>query len=148
MIGRVLAGVQAGFVTLAFILAAVLGSAPQGATFSGIPVWSIYAVLIAGLCALAARVLRGRGPLTIAATIIIVGLICEAMYLTCEDFYPKHVGDIMVLAVGMGLAGAAILLPLVTLFYGSVFPDLMEKITVGAGEPVGWLQAELLGQVG
>ena len=104
MIGGVLAGVQAGLVTLAFILAAVLASAPPDAMSAGIPVWSIYAVLIAGLCALAARVLRGRGPITIAATVIIVGLICEAMYLTCEDFYPKHVVDIMVLAVGMGLA--------------------------------------------
>ncbi len=103
MVGRILAGVQAGVITLSVIVAVLLIQTPKDATFSGIPVWIVYAVLIAGLTPLTTHVLSGKGPLTIAAAIIMLGLVCVGMYITTRDFFPKHVFDIMVLSLAVGL---------------------------------------------
>ena len=103
MVGRVLAGFQAGIITLFVIMAVLLIQTPQDATFSGIPVWIVYAMLIAGLTLLTTRMISGRGPLTIAAVIIMIGLICVGMYLTTRDFFPKHVFDIMAISLAVGV---------------------------------------------
>ena len=100
----VIAGVQAGVTTLVFILMVVVGYAPSGATAGGFPVWAIYALLVAGLCAMSVYVLSGSGSITIAVTTILVGLMGAGIYFTTRALYPDHVGEIMTISLAMGLA--------------------------------------------
>lgn len=71
--GRILAGVQAGVITLIFIMLATFGYISL--------VEASWALLVAGLGALATYVFRGSNPIAIAIMVVAIGLVCVGVYL-------------------------------------------------------------------
>ncbi len=71
--GRVIAGIQAGVVTLIFILLAAFGYISLVATG--------WALLLAGLGALGTYIFRGSSSIAIAIMIVVIGLACAGVYL-------------------------------------------------------------------
>ena len=98
---RVLAGIQAGIVTLAFVLLVVSGYLTGGTFVLVVPTWSI---LIASLIAFARYVMDKENPFMIAATVVVFGLLCLTVSLITNAYDAPNVFSVMALSITSGLA--------------------------------------------
>ena len=96
----IVAGLQAGIVTLVFILLAGLGYLTGGAVPLVVPTW---AIMIAALTAFTLYVVDKENPIMIAAMVIVFGLMCSSIFLITNAYEPTKVFNVMGIAVTAGL---------------------------------------------
>ena len=94
------AGLQAGIVTLAFILLAAFGYLSGGAEPVVVPTWS---VMIAALTAFTLYVIDKENPIMIAVVVIVFGLMCTGVFMITNAYEQGKIFSVMGISITAGL---------------------------------------------